>query len=178
MRSIDCPDSSWVCSPTNTCQPVPPPDGSPPFDPKAFSVQFARKQVMLDAIDDETSVPLVIMDLTTRKQLFDRPEVRFGYRLQLTYARKQAARCMQPVELWTPEDIDDCLIDADEEWLVLDNPFGTLAATGQPGLGLGLNWAAVDQLSPGLYEATLSAIFTEMAMRVSDEFQLPGAEDS
>ena len=160
-RSIDCPDSNWYCSTNNTCLPRPGPDAGQggEFNPNDYSVQLARKSFTLTPINNEYRIPLLVMSLETRKQVFDDPNVVFGYRLEVKYARKQDPKCFRPPEQWTEEEREDCLIDDTEEFITLQNPFGTVYATGDPTLDLGLNQAAVDRLSPGSYEASITAIF-------------------
>ena len=172
-RSLDCPSDEWMCSPTNRCVPRPKAlgGGADPFVPENYSVQFAANEVMLDDIQDARDVPLLIMNLVTRKQVFDQPNVLFGYRLELEYARKQEDKCLGELPKIEATDsnaekqaksdlLDECLIDKDEEFITLGQPFGTLYGATDPSLGVSLNRTKADGLSTGLYQATLTAIFT------------------
>ena len=117
-RSVDCPDASWYCNLTNQCRPIPSPDADEEgFDPMEHTVSFGMKNFKLDPIQNEAKIPMVIMNVQTKKQVFANPNAVFGYRLEMTYGRKQDAKCNRPTDEWSNEDIEDCLIDADEESL-------------------------------------------------------------
>jgi hypothetical protein len=164
-RSLDCPDSGWYCGSSNRCLPKPSPDAEDGFvfDPQAYSIQFSRKNLALSAIDNEDSVPLLILNLQTKKQEFDNPAVVFGYRLEVSYSRKQDSKCLKPADQWSEAEREDCLIDATEEFVTLLNPFGTVYAAGSSGIDLSLNEAAAAELSTGLYRATVTAYFNNGA---------------
>ncbi len=158
-RSIDCPGSQWFCSETNTCQPKPKVGSTEAFNPKDYSIQFAGKEITLDPVQESYDLPLLIMNLITRKQVFDSPNAVFGYRLELEYERKQSQECEG--ELGDdPDLLDECIISADEEFLTLASPFGTLYAVGDPTLGISANPLQYNELTPGIYLAKLTAIFS------------------
>ena len=160
FRSLDCPDSGWYCAADNTCKPKPSAGSEgAAFDPKQYSVQLAQREVRLDEFNDSYDIPLLIMSTVTRKQVFSDPNVVFGYRLEASYARKQDPVCLGNLTGLAPDVQKDCVISADEEFVSFDNPFGTVYAEGDPALRVRLNRGAVKGLSPGVYQATLTAIF-------------------
>ena len=160
-RGIECPDSSWFCAENGRCRVQPSPAGDPEFvfEPASYSVLFGAGSVTLTAIEDETEARLLIMDLTTKREVRNNPSIGFGYRLEVTYALKQEARCFRPTDEWTLEDRDDCLIDPSEEFVIPLAPFGTVFASGRPAVRLRLDHQAVGRLTPGIYMATVDAIF-------------------
>lgn len=162
-RNVDCPGADWYCSKTNTCAPKPKAGGDESnegFDPKAHTVLFADKTISLDAINSSYDIPLLIMSLKTKKQVFDDPSVVFGYRLEVQYERKQSAKCLGDLSKLPSDEAADCVIGPDEEFIQLDNPFGTVYAMGDPLIGIRLNDGVVEQkLTPGSYQATVRAIF-------------------
>ena len=160
-RSLDCPDSSWFCAENGRCNVQPSPEGDPDFafDPGNYAVLFGTSSVTLTAIEDEQSAPVLIMDLTTKREVRNNPSVGFGYRIEVSYAFKQSAECLTSPEDWTLDEIDECLIDPTEEFVTPLAPFGTVRAAGRPAMGVRLNRAAADRLSPGSYVATVNAIF-------------------
>ncbi len=159
--SIQCPDSNWYCTQANTCMPVPPvvEDGVDPFDPFMHSILFSQRTVTLTGINNEIQIPVLIMNLKTRKQVFDQPNVVFGYRLEVSYEMKQETKCTGDFDALSADDQKDCIISEDEEFITLEHPFGTIYGTGDPSMNILLNTAAVDKLSPGFYKATMRAIF-------------------
>jgi hypothetical protein len=159
-RTLDCPDSNWFCSVDNTCLPKPKgPASGEPFNPKDYSVVYAFDNVKLDPFQNQFSVPLLIMNLKTGKQVFSDPKVAFGYRLVTSYERKEDARCSGDLTQLPSTQKDDCLIIAEEEFLTLGNPFGTLYAEGDAATQVRLN-AAADKLSPGSYPVNVTAYFS------------------
>ena len=161
-RSLDCPSDAWECRADNRCAPRPrsiDPD-QPPFEPGDHAVLFAEPQVSLDELHDTRATPVLIMNKQTKRQVFDAPNVLFGYRLELRYARKQSPECLGDLSLLTPAQQAECIISPDEEFVTLDHPFGVLTADGNPVLNVRLNRAAAAKLGEGSYEATLTAIFS------------------
>jgi hypothetical protein len=160
-RSVDCPGSDWHCSPTQRCMPNPSPaaDDGFVFDPRGYVVQFATKDLRLSEINNEIAAPLLIMDLRSKRQVFDNPSVVFGYRAEVTYSKKQDARCNRPSDEWSDADRLDCLIDDSEEFVNVQSPFGAIFADGNPAIEISLNDEAAGRLTPGLYQATLTAIY-------------------
>lgn len=163
-RAIDCPQADWYCTPTNKCAPIPraADDGSEPFDPLAYTVLFAQKRVELTEINDSFQIPLVIMDLRSRSEVFSDPRVAFGYRLEMTYGRKNTPACLDILSKQdaTKEEVEGCLVSGDEEFLTLQSPFGTVSAASSPTIDIQLNHAAVAMLDPGVYRATIRAMYT------------------
>lgn len=90
-RSLDCPDANWYCSTTNKCLPVPSNDAEDGFrfDPTEYSLRFGERSIELDLINDAYEIPVHIMSLKTKREVFDNPSVVFGYRLEVSYANKQ-----------------------------------------------------------------------------------------
>lgn len=159
-RNADCPGSDWYCAVDNTCQPKPraTPPGGEVFLPQNYSVVFAERSASLTQRDDHAELPIAIMDVRTQTQVFKSPQVVFGYRLELKYARKLDPKCSDFARA-SPADQEDCLISPDEEFLILENPFGTVYADGDPTVSVRLNPVAAQKLTAGRYEATLTAIF-------------------
>lgn len=160
QRSTDCSDSSWYCSSTNRCMPRPTVGGPPGFvfNPQGYSVLAGTKSVTLSAIDQDTSVPLLIMDLLSKKQVFDNKAVVFGYRLEVKYGLKQDEKCFaNPI---APENMADCISAQKAPFITLLNPFGLVTAQGSPRIELSLNGGTADTLTPGLYMATVSVFFS------------------
>ncbi|HMA96167.1 MAG TPA: hypothetical protein VKP30_25950, partial [Polyangiaceae bacterium] len=158
-RSLDCPDGSWSCDAKNQCVPKPKSATAEVFNPKDYSVLFSEKAVSLDAINNQSEIPLVIMDTRTGQQVFGQPNVVFGYRLELSYGRRLSPECVgnltkQPIQVQI-----DCRVDADKEFITLENPFGTVYGEGDPSVQIRLNAAAAEKLPEGTYEATLRAFF-------------------
>jgi len=160
-RGLDCPDSSWFCTDNGRCRVQPAPEGDPGFvfEPKNYAVLFGNSSLALTAIEAEQAARLLIMDLTTKREVRNNPSVGFGYRLEITYSLKQEAKCLEDPEDWSLEDRDDCLIDPSEEFVTPLAPFGTVFAAGRPEVRVRLNEAATGRLSPGSYVATVNAIF-------------------
>lgn len=160
-RNIDCLDSNWYCSSNNTCLPKPKAGTTQPaFNPQDYNLTFGFSQVNLDPLNDRAQVPVVIMNTRTRNEVFGQPGMVFGYRLELTYARKQEAKCQNDLTTMSPADQADCLISDSEEFITLDNPFGTLYGTGDGSLGVRINTGIAAKLSPGVYQATLKALYS------------------
>jgi len=173
-RSVDCPSNGWYCTPNNRCRAVPHPeaDGGFVFDPQNYAIRFARDQLKLDPVGDRDRSAMVILDLLSKKVVVGNPSVTFGYRLEVSYGLKLDSRCLKPfIDCGDPdqrngerEDVcrarqDDCYIDDTEQWVTLDSPFGTISAVGAGEIGIHLDTAAAERLSPGVYEATVRAIF-------------------
>ena len=173
--AAECPGTDWYCTLNNRCRALPHPsaDQSFEFEPRDYAVRFARDEMKLDAIQVSDATGLVIMDLIKKKQVVGEPSVTFGYRLELSYGLKQDVKCLQPFvdcseprsrpegesEAECDERQDDCIVDDTEQWLQLLSPFGTVSAVGQPSMGVILDEAVADRLTPGIYTATLRAIF-------------------
>jgi hypothetical protein len=157
-RTLDCPDSSWTCSTSNTCVPKPKAstDGTV-FDPKAYSVMFARDSVQLDPFQNQVAVPIVIVNTMTATQVFSDPKVVFGYRLETKYAVKNDVKCNGDLTLLSLTEQAICLSGQTAQFLTLDNPYGTLLATGDPSLALRINATAASTLTPGLYPVVVTA---------------------
>jgi hypothetical protein len=173
-RSIDCPDNRWYCTTNNQCRVLPPPEANDGFvfDPRNYTIRFARKDLRLDAVEASAATPVAIIDLQTRRQVLSNPSVSFGYRLEVVYGFKEDAACLKPfVDCADAEQREgeseeacfyrqaDCLIDDTEEWVRLLSPFGVVTAAGRPSLSLELNEAAAERLSPGRYTASVRAIY-------------------
>ena len=159
-RNLDCPGDNWYCTAGNVCAPRSAAGGVPSgFDPKQFSIQFAQRDVRLDALTARYDVPLLIMDLVEKKQVANRPNVVFGYRLEATYSLKQDPKCQGDLSTLPLADQEDCVISPEEEFVTLESPFGTLYGVGDPHVSLHLNEGATARLSPGHYQATVTAIF-------------------
>jgi hypothetical protein len=180
--ALDCPDASWYCSKTNTCLPRPRNVGSAtvPFDPKNYSILLTEREVSFSVTRKTLDLPVLIMDLAERRPVFDNPNVVFGYRLETKYSRKQDPICLSDFEKLYAEEkkicaadkicvndwekkrqavIQDCIIDSSEEFVTMENPFGVIYGDGDPRFRLSLNMMAFDKLSPGLYEASFTAMF-------------------
>jgi len=174
-RAIDCPDSGWTCSKTNTCRALPPPDADEgfAFDPQAYAIRFVSDAMQLNGVQTFQSSQLAIMDLVTKRQVIGNSSIAFGYRMEIVYGLKQDAACLQPFvdcsdPTARPDDEtegectrrqDDCLIDPTEEWIRPVAPFGTVNAGGQPSLRVELEEAVTERLSPGVYPAVVRLIF-------------------
>jgi hypothetical protein len=177
-RSLDCPSSSWFCGVENTCLPKPKPGAGPGFDPKEYSVLYSVDNIELDPFQNQYDVPLLIMNTKTSKQVFDDPKVAFGYRLETKYERKNSAECNGDLSQLPASVQSDCLIAAEEEFLTLGSPFGTLYATGDAATKLKLNSSA-DKLSPGLYPVVVTAYFSNgrsASVRVTFKKPSPSGE--
>ena len=98
-------------------------DSSDKFNPKDYSVMFAHKNITLDSINSTYNIPILIMNLKTRKQVFDNPSAVFGYRLEAKYERKQDKKCFGDLSELSSADMDDCLISDNEEFVTINNPF-------------------------------------------------------
>lgn len=174
-RSAECPSADWFCTENNRCRSLPPPEaeGGFVFDPQNYAIRFARDQMKLDAVQTTESSALVILDLLTKQQVVDNPSVSFGYRLELSYGMKLDTQCLSPfvdcgdASQRAPSESedacrarqDDCYVDDTEQWVTLESPFGVVAAQSDSAIGIRLDEAAADRLSPGTYQATLRAIF-------------------
>lgn len=174
-RAVDCPDSDWLCASDNTCRAKPHPDANDGggFDPKNYSIHFTRDRVQLSEIQNVERVGVAIMDIVTRRQVVDDPAVNFGYRLQVNYNLKQDTACLRTFVDCTDEAArdedesedaclarqDDCYIAPEEEWIRLASPFGTINAQTRDTIDLALEQDIVDRLSPGVYTATVDAVF-------------------
>lgn len=159
-RSLDCPDSNWYCSSTNLCQPRPKPGATQAFNPKDYTIQFTQSRVSMNPINDRYAIPLVIMNQRDKREVFGQPNVVFGYRLELKFGRKQTDACVGDLAALSPTQQEDCIISPNEEFITLDNPFGTLYGDGQETMDVHLNDRAIDLLTPGFYSASLTAIFS------------------
>lgn len=164
-RSLDCPGSDWYCSASNECLPRPKDkDAAKAFNPKDYSVQLARAEIALDPLQNAYDIPLLVMDLVTKAQVFDNPNAVFGYRLELTDYRKLDDKCRQDLSKLSAADRiaieKDCTIGPDEEFVTLGSPFGTVYGTGDPTVAVSINRGIAQTLSPGMYQTTLSAIFS------------------
>ena len=174
-RSVDCPDSNWYCAKNNRCRALPPPAGEDGFvfEPSNYAVRFLRDDLSLDDVQIERATELVVLDLRTKRQVVSNAAVSFGYRLEVSYGSKQDVQCLQPVVDCSDDDARpageseeacllrqaDCRIDPEEEWLLLPSPFGTVSAIGTPTVTVDLDPAVAETLTPGVYVATLRAIF-------------------
>ncbi len=175
-RSADCPSGGWYCTENNRCRALALPDDEDDgftFDPQNYAIRFGRDQMKLDAVQITEQSAMVILDLITKKVVVGNPSVSFGYRLELSYALKQDTKCLQAfvdcgdvnqrpdneTEAQCRARQDDCYVDDTEQWVTLVSPFGTVAAQGNTDIGIQLDTAAADRLSPGVYTATLRAIF-------------------
>ncbi|HYQ40706.1 MAG TPA: hypothetical protein VER11_02020 [Polyangiaceae bacterium] len=164
-RSLDCPGSDWYCGPQNECLPRPKADpAGKAFNPKDYSVQLARSELVLDPIQNAYDIPLLVMNLVTKAQVFNQPNAVFGYRLELTDYRKLDDKCRQDLSQLSSaarEAIEqDCTIGPDEEFITLASPFGTVYGTGDPTVSVSINSGIANKLTAGMYQATLSAIFS------------------
>ena len=166
FRSLDCPNTDWYCSLNNTCQPKPTVTASGDlFDPRDFTVRFAQKNISIDMMNDEYKIPMLIMNRLTKKQEYDNPSVIFGYRLEVSYGRKLDPKCSdetiyEPDANGTiPQAGKDCIIEDHENFITLQNPYGTLFATGDPTMDITLDKVAAANLNPGIYTATVKAFF-------------------
>jgi len=159
-RNLDCPDSNWFCSSTNLCQPRPKAGATQAFNPKEYTLQFTQSRVSITPINDSYAVPLVIMNQSTKREVFNQPNVVFGYRLELAFGRKQTDLCAGDLSDLSAAQRADCIISPNEEFITLDNPFGTIYGDGQSAMAIHLNDRAVDLLTPGFYTANLTAIFS------------------
>jgi len=174
-RAVDCPGTDWYCTETNRCRALPHPaaEGDYDFEPKNFAVRFARDGLKLDAAETSDRSKLLIMDLLSKKQVLENPQVTFGYRVEINYGLKQDRKCLKsfvdcavaesrPVgesEAACRERQDDCFVDSTEEWLRAMTPFGTVSAFGDQAIEVELEEAIAEGLSAGTYPATLTAIF-------------------
>jgi hypothetical protein len=176
-RAVDCPDSSWHCSSVGKCRIVPPPATDPGFvfDPANYAVRFVSDELAVDDLDTSDSSDLAIIDLTTRRQIVSNPAVVFGYRVTAEYGLKQDAQCTIPfvddcddenlrpegetaAECWARQ--EDCFVDPEtESWLILESAFGTVSGATTPTLGVDLDTAVAENLSAGVYAATLKIVF-------------------
>lgn len=158
--ALDCPDASWYCSNTNTCLPRPREGAaSATFNPKNYSLLLTEREVSFSVTQKSLDVPVLIMDLKERKPVFDNANVVFGYRLETKYGRKQDPVCLGDLTGKPQTVIDDCLISADEEFITMENPFGVIYGDGDPQFRLALNMMAFEKLTPGLYQASFTAMF-------------------
>lgn len=164
-RSLDCPGSDWYCSASNECVPKPKDTGDGKvFNPKDYSVQLARSEIALDPLQNSYDIPLLVMDLVTKAQVFNQPNAVFGYRLELTDYRKLDDKCRQDLSKLSEAERtaiqQDCTIGPDEEFITLSTPFGTVYGTGDPTVDVSVNASIAKALTPGMYQVTLSAIFS------------------
>lgn len=159
--ALDCPDASWYCSETSTCLPRPQNTGSTnkPFNPKNYSILLSEREVSFSVTRKSLDVPVLIMDLAERRPVFDSPNVVFGYRLETKYARKQDPVCLGDLTGKPNAIVEDCLISPDEEFVTMESPFGVIYGDGDPRFRLSLNMPAFEKLTPGLYEASFTAMF-------------------
>lgn len=172
----DCPEGGWTCSPTNRCRPVAPaaPGADAGLDPARFAIRFLRDELQLSPVRTTDSSALAVMDTITSKQQVGKPGLVFGYRLSIQYGIKQDARCLgrtfvdceDPTQLGEETEAacqviqSDCLIDgATESWVLLPHPFGTVSGSGSSRIEIGLDETIADALTPGVYPATVRAIF-------------------
>jgi hypothetical protein len=163
--SIQCPDSNWFCSTTNRCMPKPPAgiEEPEPFDPRDYSVVFAVRSSAINAFDDMQKIPILIMDMKRQRVVNDRPNIVFGYRMEVKYEIKQEQKCYE-LKSNTPDtdpDYVDCnKADNEAHFITLLNPFGTIFGDGDPTMNIRLDDNAVSKLSPGMYKANVTAIFS------------------
>jgi len=160
-RSLDCPDSAWFCTANGRCRVRPSPASASgfTFDPKNYSILFASTNVTLTDIEYETSTRILVMDLTTKREVLDNPSVGFGYRVEVTYGFKDDPKCKKSPEDWSLAERADCLIDDTEEFITPLSPFGTVFATGRPAMRVRLNTGAAARLTPGAYYGYVDVIY-------------------
>lgn len=160
-RSIDCPGSDWYCTDNNRCRTLPSLDAQPGFvfEPRNYSLLFAQPSLTLTGIQPLQAMPVLIMDLVTKRQVVSNPAVSFGYRLEVTYDRKLDPKCTKEPAQWTNAERLDCLIDDTEHYVEALAPFGTVFAVGSPSLSFRLDTAAAARLTPGRYSAKVRVIF-------------------
>ena len=175
-RSLDCPTSDWYCALNNVCRPKPHPaaDGTFEFVPENYAIRFLRDGLNLDAVQVFDRSGLAVMDIITKRRVVGNPSVSFGYQLEVSYDLKQDVQCLVPFVDCTDDDQrpageseadclarqDDCYVDPTvESWIRLVSPFGTVSAIGDPGVEVELDEAIAEALTPGIYTATLLAIY-------------------
>ncbi len=167
-RSLECPDSNWFCSSENKCERKPSATQAASFEPQRYSILFGVQAIKIDGVNAAQELPLLIMDTDSSRAVFGDPNILFGYRLQVTYGRKQDPLCVgdlmrvdaQKIPALTDKQRADCVISPQEEFLTLDNPFGTIFGDGRQGLGVRLNARAAKDLTPGRYAANVRAVFS------------------
>lgn len=167
FRSLDCPGADWFCSTENECLPVPNTSDDPderPFNPQEYSLMFASPNVALDTLNRDFDMRVLIMDTITKQQVFSRPTVGFGYRVEVSYEWKQSDECRRDLEALTVEEASEvvasCRLRDDQQFLTVRNPFGTMFAVGTPSVDVSLNSGAVENLTPGWYKANVTTIFS------------------
>lgn len=153
-RSLDCPDDTWMCNGQNECVPKPKSLSGVTVNPKDYAIQFSDKNVNIDGINNIARIPLVIMDVRTKKQIFNNSNVVFGYRLETSYGRKLSPEC-----LGDNVSVDGCVVAKDREFLTLSNPFGTISGDKVNTIDVSLNATAAAKLPVGFYEVVLRVIF-------------------
>ena len=159
--NLDCPGSDWYCAPNSTCQPIPPPvtEEGFQFNPRDYNIQYSQTRAELTNINNEVTVPLLIMNLETKRQVIDNQGVIFGYRLLMKYSLKEDSKCLN-----TSSDIScdikaDCQIAPEEEFVTMLNPIGTVTAKGHPAISFVLDPVATSNLTPGKYQASALIYF-------------------
>jgi hypothetical protein len=164
-QNIDCLDSEWTCSANNTCQPRAESnaDADVAFNPRDYNILVADKRVAITDIANTVDVPLVVMDIYTKEQIFDSPEVAFGYRTQVTYGLKEDSKCLADENTITCSDLADCTVSPNEEFVAISSPVGVVRAFGNPQLNFQLNTYAASKLSPGSYVANVTVVFSNGA---------------
>lgn len=156
QRSTDCQDSRWYCGTSNRCMPRPTEAASAGFvfEPQGYAVRLGAKSVVLTPVQSEVKIPLIVMDVISKKQVFNNPAVVFGYRLEAKYGLKQDQKC-QAIPIADANQAD-CHGGEKHPFITLGNPFGVVGTQGSPGLEVALDRVAADKLTPGLYQVTVS----------------------
>ncbi len=161
FRNLDCADSTWFCGASNRCEPSPVSGGSQAgIDPQSYSLRFAVDNVALDTFGDEADVPLVIMNHVTNKRAFGLPQLVFGYRLEARYGVKQSPECRGDLSKLSDAAQAECLIAPEEQFLLLDQPFGRVYGDGDANIPIRIDHDKAALLGTGEYVVTLSAYFS------------------
>ncbi len=170
-RSIDCPGSDWYCTDNNRCRTLPSPNAQPGFVfiPKNYALLFGEPAVSLNDVQTDSSDPILIMDLITKRQVATNPSVSFGYRVEVTYNLKDDPKCRQDPSQWSDADRADCILGDDKHFVMPVAPFGTVFAVGNPKMPVSLDPVAASHLTPGKYSANFRVIFDNGS---SDSFQV------
>ena len=162
FRSLECPDSQWFCSEKNRCERKPAPNPPAGFDPARYSILFGRQAITIDGVNSTQELPLMIMDTVFQRPVFGDGNILFGYRLLARYSRKVDPICAGDLSRSELTDLQrsDCVIAPEEEFLIIENPFGTVYGDGRQALTVRLNEEVARTLTPGQYPVTLQAIFS------------------
>lgn len=172
-RNLDCPDG-WRCGGDQRCAPSPSPGVTGARDPRELSVVFAQSRVTLGGVDRNASLPIVMMDRETGQPVTATKAAVVGYRLETTYGARED--CPRDLSALTPAERDACVVDSDEAWLTLEQPFGTLAS-GDASVRVALDERAVEALAPGSYEVRLRAILSNGGTtQVAVRYERPGVD--